>query len=496
MARLLALLALVASVAAWRFRPKPYDPLIGLGDYEQLRDYMGDLYANLDWSAIQGRTDLRELHAETYHALAYARSQEQAGNILRGFVRSFHDPHMGLRWASSPPLDPPPSLEMLSRFTPPETACRALGYSNKEDDFAFTLDERAGFRRLPGSNSFPAALLDAAGQRFGLLRIGSFKEWNYLGACLRDWPRFRQALPGTCESDCQRDFSVSVSGRLLRELAWRVRQLRQAGAGALLVDVTDNRGGYAWYRPAAEILAPGPVSPFRAALVKGAFTAWILQHDRHRVFQYLIRHRLPPSERAVFNQALCRLDDLIAEAEHPCGAGAIWTGEPWKLGCSRLTTRPLFGTGLFEKDPGADLPFDIAQVLYVDHVYPPVQSAWNGPVAVLVDEGTTSAGELFAASLKFSAGAVLLGRHTASSGSGWSLGRRPWTLLRSRMKLYLPDTVEYWPDGANAREGLGPDIRIPLIPRDHPDLTARWLVRVLPRLGFVLQIPRSAGGPI
>jgi len=147
-------------------------------------------------------------------------------------------------------------------------------------------------------------------------------------------------------------------------------------------------------------------------------------------------------------------------------------------------TRPLFATGLFERDPDVDLPFEVDQILYVDHAYPRTSSAWSGPVAVLVDDGSASASELFAASLKFSAGAVLLGRHTASAGSGWSLGRASWPLTRSGMNLYLPDTVEYWPDGANAREGLEPDIRIPSRPREHPDLTARWLRKTLTTLSF------------
>jgi hypothetical protein len=55
------------------------------------------------------------------------------------------------------------------------------------------------------------------------------------------------------------------------------------------------------------------------------------------------------------------------------------------------------------------------------------------------------------------------------------------------MNLYLPDTVEYWPNGDNAREGLEPDVRILPHPRDHPDLTARWLVKVLPTLSLAAQ---------
>jgi hypothetical protein len=480
----LPLLLVLFALAAWGFRPKPYDPKMGLADYEQLRLYLGKFYANLDWSVAQGRTDLLELHNETYRALARARSQEQAARILHDFVEAFGDPHMTLLWAGSPPLDPPPSTEKLSRSTPPARACAALSFTYNSGGFAFTLDSQRGFRRLRGWNSFPAALLDTEGQRFGLLRIGSFNGQDYLGACLREWPRFSQALSGNCEEECQHDFRVSVDGRLLRELAWQVRRLRQAGAGALLVDVTDNNGGYRWYRRAAQILAPGPVRPFRAALVKSSDTAESLYSKRRRILEYLATHQVAPAERAAFDDAFCRLDDLIAEAEQPCSAGALWKGEPSKFGCSRLTTRPLFGTGLFEEDPGLTLPFGIAQVLYVDHAYPRLPSAWSGPVIVLVDEGAASAAELFAATLKFSAGAVVIGRHTASGGGGWRLGRTSWTLLRTGMQLYLPDSVEYWPDGTNAREGLEPDIKMMHVPpsSDDPHMTAAWLFLTLPQL--------------
>jgi hypothetical protein len=482
--RLLFLLIVLVSFAALRFRPKPYDPMMALGDYEQLRHYLGKLYANLDWSATRGGVDMRELHARTFHELVYARSEKQAEGILRGFVGQFRDPHMALLPASAPPLDPPPSTELLSRFTPPEKACSAMSFKDEAGDFSFDLYWARGYRRLPGSNSFPAAVLDTQGQRFGLLRIGSFATNDYRGACLREWPRFSQGLPGSCEEECQRDFQISVSGRLLRELAWQVRQLRQAGAGALLIDVTGNGGGHGWYRRAAEILSPGPVRPFRSALVKGSYASESLQYRRQVISNYLATHRVTPAERAVFDEAFCRLDDLIAEAEQPCGAGPIWTGEPWKLGCSRLTIRPLFGTGLFEEDPGLDLPFGIAQVLYADHAYPRLPSAWSGPVIVLVDEGTASAAELFAATLKFSAGAVLIGRHTASGGAGWQLGRTSWTLRRTGMQLYLPDSAEYWPDGSNAREGLEPDFWIKRFPAgSYPQhITGALLYWSLPRL--------------
>src|SRR5262249_43945633 len=151
-----------------------------------------------------------------------------------------------------------------------------------------------------------------------------------------------------------------VSGRIVRELARRTRELREAGAGALLVDVTDNRGGLSWYRSAARIFSSRPQPPFRAALVKGRYTAESLQESRQAISRYLRKLDLTPSDRAVLEAAICRLDDLIAEAEHPCESGAIWTGEPWHLGCSRLTSRPYFASGVFESDPGGKFPFAVA----------------------------------------------------------------------------------------------------------------------------------------
>jgi hypothetical protein len=160
-------------------------------------------------------------------------------------------------------------------------------------------------------------------------------------------------------------------------------------------------------------------------------------------------------------------------------AGPVWDGEPWRLSCSRLTNRPYFDGGVLESDPGGHLPFEVAQAIHVAGIYPRLPAAWDGPVAVLMDEDTASAAEYFAGLLKFGAGAVLLGRHTANAGGGWSLGRYGWGLNNSGMTLYMPDTAECWPTGENARVGLEPDVRSPLPPWENPAFTAAWLARTL-----------------
>jgi Peptidase family S41 len=482
-ARLLILLIVVVSFAALRFRPKPYDPKPWLEDYQEVRLLMGEKYVNLDWSIARYRLDIRQLHAETYHDLIYARSDKDAGRILRRFVDSFQDPHVSLLAADRPPLGPQPATRPLSRVTSPAEACAALNYRDRAGAFAFSLRPAKNLRRLPGSNSFPAALLEgqAGAAPIGLLRIGSFSERDYRGACLREWPSFRQALAGTCEGACQRNFDLAVSARLLRELSFRIRELRLAGAGAILIDVTDNPGGHPWARTAAKLFTPRPLPVFRASLSKGHHTTESLLHDRQIVFRYLTTHRLAPSDRAALESALCRLDDLIAEIGSLCMAGPVWDGEPWRLGCSRLSTRPYFHGGVLEADPGGRFPFEVAQVIHVESFYPHLPGAWDGPVAVLTDEDTASAAELFAGYLKFGAGALLLGRHTANAGGGWTLGQYGWTLENSGMHLYMPDTAEYWPTGENAREGLEPDLRSPLPPRKNSAFTAAWLARTLPQ---------------
>jgi hypothetical protein len=475
------LVVIIAALASWKFRPMPYDPKPWLADYERVRLLMGDKYVNLDWSIAAYGIDIRELHAQTYHDLIYARDDKEAARVLRRFVHSFKDPHIALISAGRPPLGPQPAARPLSRFTSPADACAALNYQDDSGYLPLKLRLSRSSRRLQGSNSFPAAVLEgqAGAPAVGLLRIGSFDEREYRGACLREWPGFSQALVGTCEATCQRDFDLAVTARLLRELSFRIRELRHAGVGAIVIDVTENHGGHPWARAAAQLFTHLPLPAFRASVSKGHHTRESLLEDRQVVFRYLATHRLGPSDLAAVESVLCRLDDLIAETGSLCMAGPVWEGEPWRLGCARLSTRPYFHLGFLEGGRGGHFPFEVARVINVESLYPRLSTAWDGPVAVLTDEDTASAAELFTGYLKFGAGAVLLGRHTANAGGGWSLGYYGWGLVNSGMTLYMPDTAYYWPTSENARVGLDPDVRSPLPPWENPAFTAAWLARTL-----------------
>jgi len=483
--RVASLLALLLVATGWKFRPPGFDPRRWLTDKAYIERQLRERYVNLDWAAERGSPDPRKLDRDVTVALRNARSDGEARTILRGFVRSFGDGHMGLRRANAPSLTPEADPDvLLSRFTPAKTACRALKFDRSaEETLSFRFEGNPGFRPREGDSSFASAVLDFEGRRFGFVRIGSFSERHYAGACLREWPFFRETLRGTCEADCRFKFDLRVTDRLLREIAARIRELERAGTQILVIDVTGNPGGHGWYRLAAQLFSARRLPPLRAAYVKNPDTVDSLAEDRRQVAHYL-RRNLAPALRSTLEQAVCRLDDLIAEAKIPCDSTYIWAGRPRQAGCSRLTTRPLYDAGVLDSYDGPGLPFEVQSGIFFDAVYRPPQPVWHGPVAVLIDEDTASAAELFAGILKHVGGVTLVGRHSASTGSGWSLGRRPWILPESKMQLYIPDTVAYWPDGANAREGLEPDIPTRWRPGEDPTLMGKQLLKALRSLDF------------
>jgi C-terminal processing protease CtpA/Prc len=87
-------------------------------------------------------------------------------------------------------------------------------------------------------------------------------------------------------------------------------------------------------------------------------------------------------------------------------------------------------------------------------------SAWQGPLAVLVDGGTGSAAELFAATLKDNGRATIIGAHTVGSGCGYTNGGIPLTLKHSGVEVKFPDCVRLRADGSNEVAGIAPDVKV------------------------------------
>jgi Peptidase family S41 len=119
-----------------------------------------------------------------------------------------------------------------------------------------------------------------------------------------------------------------------------------------------------------------------------------------------------------------------------------------------------------------------------DHIFTPIQypyeeGVWGGPLIVLVNGGTGSAAEQFAAVLQDNHAAVVMGAPTVGAGCGHTNGGTPTTLKNSGGILELPDCARLRADGSNEVMGIQPDVLVGLRTTDGPH---RQGIRVLKKL--------------
>ena len=90
------------------------------------------------------------------------------------------------------------------------------------------------------------------------------------------------------------------------------------------------------------------------------------------------------------------------------------------------------------------------------------EGVWRGPLIVLVDGGTGSAAEQFAAVLQDNKVAIVMGSPTVGAGCGHTDGGTPTTLKNSGGVLELPDCARFRADGSNEVTGVQPDVLVGL----------------------------------
>jgi hypothetical protein len=163
-------------------------------------------------------------------------------------------------------------------------------------------------------------------------------------------------------------------------------------------------------------------------------------------------------------QRLTALADLVharkRDAETPCDGSPLWQGEP--PNCAWLGDG-FYSTGLLRSaDPSELREKTWGTLVFTPMQYPYEEGLWRGPLVVLVDGGTGSAAEQFAAELQDNRAAVIMGAHTVGAGCGYTDGGTPTTLANSRAILKLPDCVRLRADGTNAAGGMQPDVPVAL----------------------------------
>jgi C-terminal processing protease CtpA/Prc len=303
----------------------------------------------------------------------------------------------------------------------------------------------------------------------GVIRIGLFAEQAFPELCERE-----HSAPAPCDSACQQKLFTRVGKALTRTLARQVEVLAARKVDAIVVDITGNGGGTDWAEAAARVLTgPGVAAP-RISFIKHPHWVKGIDNRLHDVELDLKRTTSGAAQREWLLAARTELIKSRSLAAEPCEREAIWKNQRV---CALLVPGRLHSVGLEATPRALDLGGYQAQWVH-DNVarYEPTV-AWQGKLAILVDNNTASAAELFAATLKDNDRATLIGAPTKGLGCGYTDGGIPITLKHSGVQIRVPDCARLRANGENEVAGIVPDVLVPWRGNDSPyQRAARALV--------------------
>lgn len=453
-----------------------------LAEYRQIRSAIEETYPNLEWTLEKAELDLVALDRDTTERIEDATSRHQAERAMRGFVDAFGDGHLSLHRPKRPDWEVEKlKVDVLSRNTPPGNACATLGYDgSRAYALPFDFAGLAPFKRFADANAFFAGVLTIDSHRVGVVRVASFDDTDYVRSCRDEWSRLRLTLDTTCERECRANLKMTVRNRLILQFESRIRQFKAAGVELVVVDLTENYGGHAWYEPLGSVLTGKDLPRPPTSLVRGSKTVAELDEYMARLDRSIALCPPPPARRRLLERNYRQLDAARTEALAPCNRGGIWSEDGAMPVCSQLTSPlPYDSDALAGLDvrPESDRRFVDTFLEPVRYRLPRV--AWRGRLAVRVDRNSWSAAELLAGILQDYGGAIVIGEHSGSAGGRWHRGHSPYTFKHSRLELHVPDEVEYRRDGSNYRDGIEPDLLTGWGPDQDASEKARWLIEAL-----------------
>lgn len=440
-----------------------------IADFEQLKSLLATHYPNLEWQARRG-VDLPALAARTRALLDQAASEDDAHRVFERFVARLGDAHLSIEWDANPP-DPADDASLPD--------CVRFGFRDDPDT-------RAIAPRLPGyqditpvGGTIGAGFITIDGRLVGVLRVPSFvPSRSQCEQFRRESGTTARPRDGALEA-YEDAVGTGVSRLYLSETEERLRQLGARRPAALLVDVAGNGGGKQLAITLARMVGGDAVKNPRIAYVREPARARALG-ARADDLKAAMR-RAPRREREFLAGLQLPMAAASREATQPCDLAPLWKGEP--VACSNLVQGPFHAGGLVERElPVEWLGRPWARDVSYTAEYGPHERAWNGPVIVLVDEGSASATELFAAMLQDAHAALVIGTPTLGAGCGWTMGQYESSriLEHSRARIMIPDCARLRADGGNELDGVQPDLLIGLRRTDTPLQRAQRLSAALP----------------
>jgi hypothetical protein len=450
--------------------PPAYDPEPWLEDLEQARAAFATKYANLEWAVLEREMNLSALFADTRTRVESATRAAEARAAFDRLARKLGDGHVRFQW----PTEQAPAKT-------PRANCAALGYDASMQGEA-TAASIPGYAPLAGGagNVFPAGLLRAAGHTLGLVQIGVFSPQGYPPLCEAALAALKIVPSSACATPCSDQIEAWGSERMSRDLERQLRAVKAAGADVLLVDLTDNGGGTEWAEAAARMVTAVRVKSERGAFVRGPH--WSSAFEKNEVALRSAARAASAEDRAL----LIGFADEVAQrrraAATPCDSTPLWQGE--RLACQWLGDG-FYATGVLDSaDPEQLRGKPWASLIFSPMQYPYHEGIWRGPLIVLVNGGTASAAEEFAAVLQDNDAAIVMGAPTYGAGCGHTDGGTPTTLKQSGGILELPDCARLRADGSNEVMGIQPDVLVGLRSADGP---RRRGLRVAQKLAEAVQ---------
>src|ERR1700736_1495520 len=220
--------------------PPTFDPKPWLEDLEQVKESLATKYANLEWAVFEHEIDLMALFDETKARIESSSSEPEARASLYRLARKLRDGHVRFRW----------SVDHSSSV--PNASCKALGYDPRMQGQPVAA-LMPGYSPLANAsaNEFPAGLVQVAGHKVGVLKIGLFSALGYPELCTAAMVALKIRPNAPCNDECSDRIEAWAMDRMTSDLASQLNAIRAAGAEALLVDVAGNGGGTEWAEVAA-----------------------------------------------------------------------------------------------------------------------------------------------------------------------------------------------------------------------------------------------------
>jgi C-terminal processing protease CtpA/Prc len=251
---------------------------------------------------------------------------------------------------------------------------------------------------------------------------------------------------------------------MTRDLDAQIRAVEKAKADVLLIDVVNNGGGTEWAEAAARMVTAVRLKSERMGFVRGPHWA---KHFADTVADLRADAKgAPQKDQEMLNGLAEQVQGYQREAEAPCNSQPLWQRK--RASCDWLG-QGSYASGIIDSaDPKAIRSKPWAKDIFTPIQYPYDEGVWRGPLIVLVNGGTGSAAEQFAAVLQDNHAAVVMGAPTVGAGCGHTNGGTPTTLKNSGGILELPDCARIRADGSNEVMGIQPDVLVGLRNTDGP----------------------------